>query len=170
VLDPVRRFFNLQPTPDGSCSRWRRWLILSGVGFFGLLLGAGIGAGGKANTATVTVARGVTTVHAGTHTVTRTIVHIHVHTRTVTQTVTAPTAEPPSGAAAETDEVGSASHAGDTKFCEEHSCIGSFATEEGTVVECSDGTYSHAGGISGACSSHGGEASGSSEPEEESHE
>jgi hypothetical protein len=60
----------------------------------------------------------------------------------------------PSG---EEDEVGSANHAGDSKFCEEHQCIGSFTSEEGTVVECSDGTYSHAGGISGACSHHGGE-------------
>jgi hypothetical protein len=25
-------------------------------------------------------------------------------------------------------------------------------------VECADGTYSHAGGISGACSDHGGES------------
>lgn len=56
------------------------------------------------------------------------------------------------------DEVGSPSHAGDAKFCSEHECIGSFTTEEGTVVECSDGTYSHAGGISGACSHHGGES------------
>jgi hypothetical protein len=57
------------------------------------------------------------------------------------------------------DEVGSSSHAGDTKFCEEHTCEGNFTGEEGTVAECSDGTYSHAGGISGACSDHGGEAS-----------
>jgi uncharacterized protein YdeI (BOF family) len=42
--------------------------------------------------------------------------------------------------------------------CNEHTCIGSFETESGTIVECSDGTYSHAGGISGACSHHGGEA------------
>jgi hypothetical protein len=58
------------------------------------------------------------------------------------------------------DEVGSSSHATDAKFCSEHECIGSFTTEGGTVVECSDGTYSHAGGISGACSHHGGEAEG----------
>jgi hypothetical protein len=58
----------------------------------------------------------------------------------------------------EEDEVGSPGHAGDQKFCEEHECIGSFTSEEGTVVECSDGTYSHAGGLSGACSDHGGEA------------
>ena len=56
------------------------------------------------------------------------------------------------------DEVGSSSHAGDAKFCSEHECIGSFTTEEGHVVECSDGSYSHAGGISGACSHHGGES------------
>jgi hypothetical protein len=56
------------------------------------------------------------------------------------------------------DEVGSSSHATDARFCAEHECIGNFTTEDGTVVECSDGTYSHAGGISGACSDHGGEA------------
>lgn len=56
------------------------------------------------------------------------------------------------------DEVGSASHATDATFCSEHECIGNFTTEDGTIVKCSDGTYSHAGGISGACSDHGGEA------------
>jgi hypothetical protein len=68
-------------------------------------------------------------------------------------------------AASEEDEVGSTSHATDEQFCQEHECIGSFTTEDGTVVECSDGTYSHAGGISGACSDHGGESSPSSEEE-----
>lgn len=57
----------------------------------------------------------------------------------------------------EEDEPGSTSHAGDEKFCEEHECEGEFDTEPGAVVECSDGTWSHAGGISGACSHHGGE-------------
>jgi len=80
----------------------------------------------------------------------------HVRTVTQTQTVIAPATTTAEGSA-ETDEVGSSSHAGDTKFCAEHHCIGSFTTEGGTVVECSDGTYSHAGGISGACSYHGGE-------------
>jgi hypothetical protein len=56
------------------------------------------------------------------------------------------------------DEVGSRSHTGDHQFCEEHECIGDFEGEEGTVVECTDGSYSHAGGISGACSDHGGES------------
>ncbi len=55
------------------------------------------------------------------------------------------------------DEVGSYSHATDEKFCQEHECIGDFEGEDGYVVECVDGSYSHAGGKSGACSSHGGE-------------
>jgi hypothetical protein len=29
-------------------------------------------------------------------------------------------------------------------------------TEPGYIVECGDGSYGHAGGISGSCSSHGG--------------
>jgi hypothetical protein len=64
------------------------------------------------------------------------------------------------GTEEDTDEVGSDSHAGDAAFCEEHNCIGNFTTEEGTVVECADGTFSHAGGIYGACSYHGGDAGG----------
>lgn len=64
-----------------------------------------------------------------------------------------PTSEAP---AAEEDEIGSASHSGDTLFCEEHRCEGEFTTEDGTVAECGDGSYSHAGGIEGACSYHGG--------------
>jgi hypothetical protein len=62
------------------------------------------------------------------------------------------------GSSGEKDEVGSSSHATDSEFCNEHTCIGSFESEGGTIVECSDGTYSHAGGISGSCSHHGGEA------------
>ena len=38
-----------------------------------------------------------------------------------------------------------------------NTCIGYFTGEDGTIVRCVDGAYSHAGGISGACSSHGGE-------------
>lgn len=64
----------------------------------------------------------------------------------------------PSSSSGEKDEVGNSSHATDEKFCGEHQCIGSFTTEEGTIVECSDGSYSHAGGISGSCSDHGGNA------------
>jgi hypothetical protein len=54
------------------------------------------------------------------------------------------------------EDVGSYCHAEDARFCSEHQCIGSFTTEPGTVAECYDGTYSHAGHISGACSHHGG--------------
>jgi hypothetical protein len=54
------------------------------------------------------------------------------------------------------DEVGSYSHSGDEAFCSMHECIGDFEGENGYIVECSDGTFSHAGGISGSCSDHGG--------------
>jgi hypothetical protein len=50
--------------------------------------------------------------------------------------------------------------------CDGHPCIGDWqkeAAEGGTVVQCSDGTWSHAGGLSGACSDHGGEATGGTE-------
>jgi hypothetical protein len=64
---------------------------------------------------------------------------------------------PPSGGeSAGEDEIGSYSHASDEAFCREHECIGDFEGEDGYVVECEDGSYSHAGGKSGACSDHGG--------------
>jgi hypothetical protein len=47
--------------------------------------------------------------------------------------------------------------------CDGNPCIGDWqkeAAEGGTVVQCNDGTWSHAGGLSGACSDHGGESSG----------
>lgn len=47
--------------------------------------------------------------------------------------------------------------------CDGNPCIGDWQREAaggGTVVQCSDGAWSHAGGLSGACSGHGGEASG----------
>jgi hypothetical protein len=64
--------------------------------------------------------------------------------------------QPESGEGGE-DEVGSYSHAGDAEFCSMHECIGDFEGEGGYVVECSDETFSHAGGIQGGCSHHGGE-------------
>jgi hypothetical protein len=75
---------------------------------------------------------------------------------------TAPSSESPSsesseGSSGEDEEVGSSSRTTDAQFCSEHECIGSFTKERGTIVECSDGSYSHAGGVSGACSHHGGE-------------
>lgn len=67
-----------------------------------------------------------------------------------TQTQASPPPTPSEG-------IGSTSHAADAEFCSTHTCIGNFDSENGTIVQCSDGTYSHAGGISGACSDHGGE-------------
>jgi hypothetical protein len=101
-------------------------------------------------------AGGVVTVTTPGRTVTHVVVHVHTTTVTHTQTVTAP--EPPTTATIEREGVGSSSHAEDSHFCSEHECIGNFQEEEGTVVKCSDGSYSHAGGISGACSHHGGES------------
>jgi hypothetical protein len=43
-------------------------------------------------------------------------------------------------------------------FCDYFNCIASFWDHtNGYVDECADGTYSHSGGVRGACSSHGGE-------------
>lgn len=44
-----------------------------------------------------------------------------------------------------------------TDFCSTHDCIGDWSDPGGYVVQCSDGTWSHSGGESGACSWHGGE-------------
>jgi hypothetical protein len=65
--------------------------------------------------------------------------------------------EPEPAEGEEEQEEGSSSHAGDQSFCDTHECIGEYESEPGTVVQCADGTYSHAGGIQGACSHHGGE-------------
>jgi hypothetical protein len=92
----------------------------------------------------------------------RVVVHTHTVTQTITVTVPAaspaPAATAPASApSASIETVGSLDHSTDAEFCAENTCIGNFTGEGGTIVECSDGTYSHAGGISGACSSHGGE-------------
>jgi hypothetical protein len=147
-------------------SRNRAAIIGAGVLLLGFLVGAVAGSGGNGSTKTVTQAQAAVTEVASTPT--HTVTQVQVHTRTVVHTVThtvtqpAPAAtSPPEGSGGEEgeeDEVGSSSHAGDAKFCEEHECIGEFESEPGTVVECSDGSYSHSGGISGACSDHGGEA------------
>ncbi|GHO94528.1 hypothetical protein KSF_045760 [Reticulibacter mediterranei] len=43
-------------------------------------------------------------------------------------------------------------------FCDYFNCIKSFwQSTNGYVDECNDGTFSHSGGVRGACSSHGGE-------------
>ena len=44
-------------------------------------------------------------------------------------------------------------------FCDRHDCIPSFSEGGGSIVKCRDGMWSHSGGIQGACSGHGGEAS-----------
>jgi hypothetical protein len=41
-------------------------------------------------------------------------------------------------------------------FCATHDCIPNFDNGSGYVVQCEDGTWSHSGGIQGACSWHGG--------------
>lgn len=41
-------------------------------------------------------------------------------------------------------------------FCDYFSCIGNFWNGRGHVEQCKDGMYSKSGGISGSCSSHGG--------------
>ena len=52
---------------------------------------------------------------------------------------------------------GSTSHATDTQFCSTHTCIPNFPNGNGAIVQCADGEWSHSGGLSGACSYHGGE-------------
>ncbi len=52
---------------------------------------------------------------------------------------------------------GSYSHATDAQFCSTHSCIENFPNGSGYIVQCTDGEWSHSGGVSGACSDHGGE-------------
>lgn len=52
---------------------------------------------------------------------------------------------------------GSSSHATDVEFCSAHKCIPNFPNGNGYIVQCADGEWSHSGGLSGACSDHGGE-------------
>jgi hypothetical protein len=50
----------------------------------------------------------------------------------------------------------SSSSASGANFCDAHDCIPNFDNGRGSIVQCVDGTYSHSGGIQGACSDHGG--------------
>jgi hypothetical protein len=43
-------------------------------------------------------------------------------------------------------------------FCSSHPCITGFDSGTGSIVKCGDGLWSHSGGVSGACSHHGGVA------------
>ena len=45
---------------------------------------------------------------------------------------------------------------GPASFCDTHECISSFSDGNGSIVQCADGEWSHSGGVSGACSYHGG--------------
>ncbi len=73
-------------------------------------------------------------------------------------TGTAGTGTAPGGTAASVEQPGSYSHATDSEFCSTHQCIESFSEGNGYVVQCMDGEWSHSGGLSGACSDHGGES------------
>ena len=42
-------------------------------------------------------------------------------------------------------------------FCATHQCIDNFDEGRGSIVQCADVMWSHSGGLSGACSWHGGE-------------
>jgi hypothetical protein len=55
------------------------------------------------------------------------------------------------------EQPGSSSHATDDQFCSTHQCIENFPNGNGSIVQCQDGEWSHSGGLSGACSDHGGE-------------
>jgi hypothetical protein len=72
------------------------------------------------------------------------------------RTTPSPTPGNGGGSSSGGDQVGSYSHADDQAFCEQHRCIGAFQREGGTVAECNDGTYSHAGRVQGTCSHHEG--------------
>jgi hypothetical protein len=59
--------------------------------------------------------------------------------------------------APESSETEAESHPEGEGFCSSHTCIPNFENGRGYPVECSDGEWSKSGGISGACSGHGGE-------------
>lgn len=120
---------------------------------------------GAATTNTVTATQTVTRTQMRYHTRTRTKVVIRhapapppttvTVTATTTTTQTIASSAPPATPAVEAP--GSFSHATDAEFCTTHSCIENFPNGDGYIVQCSDGEWSHSGGLSGACSDHGGE-------------
>jgi hypothetical protein len=69
-----------------------------------------------------------------------------------------PTAPDPdtSGLDAGTEPSAGGSPDSSTDFCATHDCIPNYDNGHGSTVQCADGTYSHSGGIQGACSHHGG--------------
>jgi hypothetical protein len=127
------------------------------------IFGGNDSSNGSSSTITQTVTHTVTHAvrRASRGTRTRTVVrHVPAVTATarstVTRTISAAASAPTPTASVEGP--GSTSHAGDDQFCSTHTCIPNFANGNGSVVQCADGDWSHSGGLSGACSDHGGEA------------
>jgi hypothetical protein len=73
---------------------------------------------------------------------------------TPTPTSTPPTATPQPAAPAPVDPPVATDISPD--FCANHNCIPNYPNGNGSTVQCSDGSYSHSGGVQGACSHHGG--------------
>ncbi|MGH3262129.1 MAG: hypothetical protein ACRDNS_09060, partial [Trebonia sp.] len=67
-------------------------------------------------------------------------------TRTVTRAVTQTTTITRASAGPTVEGTGSSSHATDAQFCATHDCIESFSDGHGTIVQCTDGEWSHSGG------------------------
>jgi hypothetical protein len=68
-----------------------------------------------------------------------------IRTRETAPSDPAPAVVPPPAAGTGTDD-----------FCTTHDCIPNYPNGNGSTVQCSDGSFSHSGGIQGACSHHGG--------------
>jgi hypothetical protein len=157
-----------------AAGRWALAHPKAGIpitGVIALLLGIAIAAPSDPSHKTVTVTQIVT--HARVHvrvrtrvrTRTRTVVHhappppartVTLAT-TVTATRTIAVTAPSTPTAQVVEAPGSTSHATDSEFCSTHNCIENFPDGNGYVVQCVDGEWSHSGGLSGACSGHGGE-------------
>lgn len=166
------------PTPNEAPRPRKSWPrdhpVLTTVGTVVVLViaiaaifGGSDSSSGSSSTITQTVTHTVTRVvrraprgtrtrtvvrHAPAVTVTVTATDHSTVTRTISAAASAPT---PAGSV---EGPGSTSHAGDDQFCSTHTCIPNFPNGNGSVVQCSDGEWSHSGGLSGACSDHGGEA------------
>jgi hypothetical protein len=66
-------------------------------------------------------------------------------------------ADDDSDSVADSPDYGSADDDSDSSsFCDTHDCIPNYPNGNGSTVQCADGSYSHSGGIQGACSHHGG--------------
>lgn len=83
------------------------------------------------------------------------------NTPTTTSTAQPPTTStaqpPPTPTVQAVEQPGSYDHSTDAGFCSAHQCIENFPNGRGYIVRCVDGMWSHSGGLSGACSDHGGE-------------